>query len=323
MQETPLVSIIIPLPRFNDYIREAIPYYERLNYPEFEIIILPDTEQKEVLSDKLPIRVIPSGAVGPAEKRDLGAKQAKGSILAFTDDDAFPDPNWLMNAIPYFQDKTVAAIGGPAVTPPNEGFWQKISGNVYASVFMSGSYRKRYVRTGVCHEDFDLPSVNLITRRDVFESIGGFDSTFYPGEDTKFCLEIKKLGHKIIYNPDVLVYHHRRPLFPNHFKQIANYALHRGFFVKVYPETSRKPAYFAPSVFLVAFTGGLLLSFFSNWFALAYISGISLYFLLNILAVLNKNPLETILTAAGVFLSHLTYGAWFLKGLLFTKELKR
>ena len=316
------VSIIIPVAKINDYIKEAITYYEKLSFRNFELIILPDETEDIELSNNLNIRMISSGKVGPAEKRDLGAQYAEGEILAFTDDDAYPDSEWLTRIAEIFQNQAIAAIGGPAVTPKSDSFWQRISGHIFASYLMSGPYRKRYIRNGKVHEDYDLPSVNLIVRKSIFKEVGGFDSTFYPGEDTKLCLDIKKKGYQIIYHPDVIVYHHRRNLFPKHFQQIANYALHRGYFVKKYPETSRRIAYFMPSMFLIGLIIGGILSIFSPLIRWIYFSAIALYFLLNLIFNFKINLLEYFWTVLGTFLSHMTYGLFFIVG-LFLKELKR
>lgn len=324
IMKTPGVSIIIPLKRFTPYIREAIKYYEELDYSNFEIIILPDEKEEEVLSKKLEIRIIQTGNVGPAEKRDIGAKYAKEEILAFTDDDAYPDKNWLKNAIKTFAiDDNAAAVGGPGITPDSDSFWQRISGNVYSSFIMSGNYRKRYISSGKICEDYDLPSVNLIVKKKIFDEVGGFDSTYYPGEDTKLCLEIKKKGYKIFYNPEVIVYHHRRNLIPHHFKQIANYALHRGFFAKKYPDTSLKLQYFLPSIFLMCIIGGAFLSFLNSFFLKIYLIALGIYFLLALGSSLKLNLIESLVTMLAIFFSHLTYGLFFIKGLFFTKDLKR
>lgn len=316
------ISIIIPVSKINDYMREAISYYEKLSFQDFELIILPDESEDRELSENLNIKIIPSGKVGPAEKRDLGANYAQGELLAFTDDDAYPDSGWLTQAVKIFQNQNVAAVGGPAVTPESDSFWQRISGNIYASYLMSGFYNKRYIKKGKAHEDYDLPSVNLIVRKSIFEEVGGFDSTFYPGEDTKLCLDIKKKGYRIMYHPDVLVYHHRRNLFPKHFQQIANYALHRGYFAKKYPETSRKIAYFIPSLFIIGLIMGGILSVFSHIIQWIYFSVIGFYFLLNVILNFKINLLEYFWTVLGIFLSHMTYGLFFIKA-LFMKELKR
>jgi GT2 family glycosyltransferase len=317
------VSVIIPLPCFNDYIRESVTHYENLTTKNFEIILLPDRDENETLSGILPIRIITSGKVGPAEKRDLGAKHALGEILAFIDDDAYPRKDWLAKAVVLFKNKEVAAVGGPAITPPDEPFWRRLSGDIFESYLGSFSNRKRYIPVGNVHEEYDLPSVNLIVRKNVFNKIGGFDSTFYPGEDTKLCLEIKRLGYKILYSPEVLVYHHRRDLFPNHFRQVANYALHRGYFARKYPETSLRISYFVPSCFLLFTVAGFLTSLFSLTAALFYWPVMGLYFLLDIIFALKPDILETFWTVAGVFMTHMVYGFNFIRGLVFTSKLKR
>ena len=98
----------------------------------------------------------------------------------------------------------------PASTPPNDGFRAQASGWTYASWIVSGPARFRYV-PGRSREVDDHPSMNLMVRRSAFQAVGGFDSAFYPGEDTKLCLELVHRGGVIRYEPGALVYHHRRP----------------------------------------------------------------------------------------------------------------
>jgi len=253
--------------------------------------------------------------VSPADKRDVAAGHASGEILAFLDDDAYPRPDWLTNAVRYFEDDSVAAVGGPAVTPQHDSFLQKASGAVFASVLVSGSYVYRYLpRPGRDVEDF--PSCNFLVRSQVMKDVGGFSTAFWPGEDTKFCHDIvTKTGKRIVYAPDVLVYHHRRTLFRAHLKQVANYALHRGYFVRKYPRTSFKPAYFAPSIFTVGVLGGaLFILAFPQWGVLyavimgAYLACVALSALMNPLPMFG-------FVLVGIVLTHLSYGIFFLKGL--------
>ena len=63
---------------------------------------------------------------------------------------------------------------------------------------------------------------------------------------------------KIVYDPDAAVFHHRRELFGPHLKQIRNYAFNRGLFARRFPETSRKIAYFIPSLFVLGLVAGPL-----------------------------------------------------------------
>ena len=314
------VSIIIPVKEINDYIREAMRFYPNLDYEDYEILIFPDEESDETFPNT---RIIPSGKVGPAEKRDMSLKYATGDIFAFIDDDAYPRNDWLKNAVKYFDNPEVGAVGGPAVTAPQDGILQQASGKVYESFLCSGGYTYRYLAKAEREVD-DLPSVNLIVRRDVFEQVGGYDSNFYPGEDTKLCLDIvEKAKKKIIYSPDVYVYHHRRKMFKQHLKQATNYAKHRGYFAKKLPQTSLKLAYFIPSLFVIGLIIGPVVCAFVPILWYAYWSVLALYLLLLIISIRKPGSFAVwILTILGIFATHFGYGVCFIRGLL-SKELLR
>jgi cellulose synthase/poly-beta-1,6-N-acetylglucosamine synthase-like glycosyltransferase len=342
----PKVSIVIPATQINQYLLESIPYLDSLDYPDYEVIILPDQINLLKKNNFLKkwgkrIQLIPTSKKGPAEKRDIGIKAAKGKIIAFLDDDAFPRSDWLKKAIRHFRSKETAAIGGPALTPKGSSLWQKVSGAVFES-FLLGGVRKRYQPTGQIQEVNDWPSVNLLVRKEILKKLGGFKTNFWPGEDTKLCLEItKNLGLKIFYDPKVIVWHHRRKNLIEHLRQIGNYGLHRGYFVKKFPQTSLKLTYFAPSfLFLILIaTIGLTIAFqfkllnppnFSSpfslltWIKLLWLIGLiglDIYFLLLILAglIAARNYRQVtvgLLTIPTIFLTHCYYGLRFFQGLL-------
>lgn len=317
------VSIIIAVKTWGGNLEECVGKCLELDFSDFEILILPDEPVSEDLlqplasKSKVVINVIPTGAVKPSEKRDIALKYAKGDILAFIDDDAFPVKDWLKNAKESFQDKDVAAVGGPAITAEGDNSNQKASGLVYSSALVSGKYVYRYVPKKKLEVD-DFPTCNLLVRKSVMEELGGFKTIFWPGEDTKLCLEItKKLGKKIIYDPSVLVYHHRRPLFLPHIRQVASYALHRGYFVKIYPLTSLKAAYFVPSLFLLCLLTGGFLSLLLSSLRTVYLAAVYLYLLLIFASTLHyKNPRLIQKVFLGIISTHIAYGIYFLKGLL-------
>lgn len=251
-------SIIIPVKQLNDYIDESMSFIRQMNYRNFEVLIIVDQPEKKshfakATRDKkiAGARIIVSSDPGPAFKRDLGAKKAKGEALAFLDDDAYPTKNWLKIAAKDFRDPAIAALGGPALTPKNEPFKAKLSAVLFESLIGGGNLRFRYLPLGRKREINDWPSVNLLVRKDIFQKVGGFNCQYWPGEDTKLCLDILATGKKIIYDPDLRVFHHRRASLFAHFKQVGNYALHRGFFAKKYPKTSLKLFYFFPTLFVL------------------------------------------------------------------------
>ncbi len=314
----PFISIIIPSKNINGNLKRCIDYCLKLNYPDFEIIVAPDKDENIDLPN---VKIVATGKVKPGIKRDIASKEAKGEIFAFIDDDAYPDRDWLVNAVKNFKDAKVAAVGGPAVTSSDDTLKEKASGKVYETFIVAGPYRYRYIK---CKRDYvkDLPSCNYLIRKDVFDKLGGFNTTFWPGEDTKLSHGIiDKLKMKIIYDPEVLVYHHRRTLFLPHLKQIANYALHRGYFIKKYPKNSFNVYYFLPSILVLGLIFGFVLSLVSLKISLLFLCFLIVYLGTVFIFSLNKNIKMFLLVFSGIILSNITYGLFFLKG-LFSKRLK-
>lgn len=321
------VSVIIPVRRINAYIRESVPHLLSLRHPSLEIVILPDEiAAEDDLEAHGCIRIIPTGPIGPAEKRDRGAALAGGSILAFLDDDAYPSREWLDKALPHFANRRVAAVGGPAVTPPHDSFWQQASGWALSTRLGSGGALMRYLPIGKVRDVDDWPSVNLLVRKTDFDALGGFDCAYYPGEDTKLCLELTRtLGKRIVYEPEAVVYHHRRSLFWGHFKQVGQYAQHRGYFVRAFPATSRRLTYFLPSVLTTGLIAGLLTSVYSRPLRMAYTGavlcyGIALALTAVSVGIKTTQPRLGMAASLGVALTHFWYGLVFIRG-LFSRDL--
>lgn len=328
-------SFIIPVKEINDYIRESVPKILAIGRDDYEIIIYPD----EAMMETWPkTKQIATGRCGPAVKRTRAIKEAAGEILIFIDDDAYLTDNFLTILDEDFKDENIKAVGGSALTPPTDGFWQKVSGAVFLSS-LSGGNPERYAPIGAKRPVDDWPSVNFSIRKSVFAELNGFDSEFWPGEDTKLCLDlIKKYPNGLIYDPELIAYHHRRPGLGKHLKQIAGYGVHRGFFAKKYPATSCKLKYFIPSAFslFVVFGGAaVLIVAFSGEFSSilnkiisgVYLLGWGIYLLALIKALFDirryeKNILIALNAVYYIFLTHLVYGYNFLKGFVFIKNLR-
>jgi glycosyltransferase involved in cell wall biosynthesis len=324
---TTKVSIVIPVKAINDFLREeTIPAILNQSYQNFEIIIVPNNPSKE----KFPkTKIIPSWPkTGPADKRDIGVKKARGEILAFLDDDSYPDKNWLKNALQVFSQSLVSAVCGPTLTPPHNNLRQKASGYVWSTWLGSGGAGTYRCAVGSRREVDDYPSVNFLVRKKDFLAVGGFDSHFWPGEDTKFCLDlVYKLGKKIIYDSKVLVYHHRREVFGQHLKQISRYAIHRGHFARILPKTSFRIGYLVPTIFVAGLVLGLLLSFVHPVFKFGYLGVLGIYGVALLLTALRvylkeKNLKLAFLVIPSILATHLLYGILFVKGYL-SPKLKR
>lgn len=312
----PRVSVVVACPGRTACLDECIAGISRQGWSDLEVIVLPDDafEMPEWYPEY--VRIIPSGRVRPAEKRNLGASKATGGIIAFIDDDATPESGWLYYSVAYFDTPNVCGVGGPAVTPEGDGFMAWAGGRTYSSVFVSGAARRRYKPMRVCDED-DLPSCNLILRKDAFEKAGGFDVRYWPGEDTILCMRLtKELGMRLVYDPRVCVRHHRRPLFGPHLRQVARYAKHRGFFAAAGQSTSRKAVYFVPSVFAACVVIGLPLCFVSSVFRYFYAVCACAYLLVMFAAAFFSGGtfLMRLAVWAGIVATHFVYGINFAVG---------
>jgi cellulose synthase/poly-beta-1,6-N-acetylglucosamine synthase-like glycosyltransferase len=254
----------------------------------------------------------------------MGVDMAEGEIVAFIDGDAYPDRDWLQNSLKYFDNPQVAAVGGPGLTPDSDNTMQKASGEILSSFLGAGPLSFRH-SAKLARKCDDLPTVNLIVRRSTFKEMGGFNSAYWPGEDTKFCLDlVHGLGKDALYAPDVVVYHHRRLLFRPHLKQIAGYGLHRGYFAKKFPETSRRLLYFVPTIFVVWIPVASLIGYFDESLRLLSLFPLLAYILLIGIGAMTVGFKRRSLNLVGpVFVgavaTHVWYGAFFLRGLLSRK----
>jgi len=312
----PRVTVIIPRRTIGEYETECTKACLALDYDNFEILLLPDSDSTMEVNDaRVKLKV--TGVARPAVKRNQGLRHASGELIAFLDSDAYPRSDWLKNAVEFFQKvENVGLLGGPNLTPPTDEFLQQVAGDVLSSRLGAGALAFRYSVSEPRVVD-DLPSCNLIGRKSVLQSVGGFNVDFWPGEDTYLCSEIRnKLGLKLYYSPDIVVYHHRRPLFRPHLKQIWNYGLHRGYFARRFPTNSRSPRYLAPAILVVGLTLGTGVSMIIPSFSPIFSLLVALYVALCGLAAVRRGIRRSIYVWAGIMLTHFTYGLGFLKGIL-------
>jgi glycosyltransferase involved in cell wall biosynthesis len=311
------ISVVIPLRRLNTYVRQALAALAQQTYRDFDVYVVTD-EPETIACAGLTVHCLSSGAVPPNYKRKMAAERSDADVVALLDDDAYPVAGWLAAAIRHFADPEVVAVGGPGVTPPDDPPAQQASGAIYASPLVSAGYVYRYLPAEARDVD-DYPSCNLFVRRAPFVKHVGECLRYWPGEDTKLCMLLTKSeGKRIVYEPEAVVYHHRRALFWGHFRQVWNYAVHRGFFAKRYPDTSLRPQYFVPSTFVVV---GVLaipaLVFLPSSRAALIALGLVYGGLVSAAALRSRAAGECSrgLVALGISLTHVTYGIGFLSGL--------
>jgi glucosyl-dolichyl phosphate glucuronosyltransferase len=160
----------------------------------------------------LPCRYLFESRQGKSHALNTGIAQAKGDILAFTDDDVTFDPGWLEGIWRAFEERECVGVAGRIVP-----VWSSPRPRWYAD---SGPYA---LMTAIVRYEFGDergPAVqppwgaNMAYRRDAFVRHGGFDPRFGPmgrtlmrGEDILFARRLMAVGERLLYTPDAIVYH--------------------------------------------------------------------------------------------------------------------
>lgn len=202
----------------------------------FETIVVDDgstDHTASIVSQLFPfVRLISIPPSGLSAARNIGAENASGEILVFTDDDCEPDCEWIIRLDRAFQDSAVAAAGGPNLPPPAR--------NQQEAVIRAAPGAPSHVLLGDKRAEH-LPGCNIAVRREAFEKIGGFDAIFRTaGDDVDFCWRLRDAGFELAFVPGAFVWHWRRPSIPGYFKQQIGYGKAERVLIGKHPDRFSK-----------------------------------------------------------------------------------
>jgi glycosyltransferase involved in cell wall biosynthesis len=207
------LSVIVPVYNAARHISGLFASMAKQTIRDFELIVVDDgsTDHTAALSEGSDCRLLRLGKNrGPAYCRNIGAREASGDILVFTDSDCRPNPDWLENTRQYFfQDHIDGIMGRLELLPSNY-----IGNSISALGFPAGGAIGFEKIWKVDSEGYtkSLSTCNCAIRRGIFWKAGGFDETFpFPGgEDSLLAYKLSELQCNIKFCRNVLVYHEAR-----------------------------------------------------------------------------------------------------------------
>jgi GT2 family glycosyltransferase len=226
----PRISVVVCTYNGRRTIRDCLEGLARLEYPNFEVIVIDDgsTDGTADLVQEYDVRLIQTENRGLSNARNLGMDLARGEIIAYTDDDAYPDPHWLYYLAHTFRTTAFAGVGGPNLPPPGAGLVAEAVANSPGGpthVLLSEQ------------EAEHIPGCNMAFRADALRALGGFDPQFRTaGDDVDICWRIQRAGWKVGFHPAALVWHHRRKTVQTYWKQQTGYGKAEAMLQMKWPE---------------------------------------------------------------------------------------
>ena len=231
-----------------DYVLDCISSLHKQSFVPNEILLVLDRNSALVnfFRSVVPadIKVVVSDGYGLSHARNAGVKHAKSEIIAFIDDDAVADRDWLKNIFENYSDPAVVGVGG-IVNPfwgnlkPSTWFPEELNWIIGCS-YKGQSKRKECIRNPL--------GCNMSFRKSVFERVGYFrpdigriGKVLLDGEEPEFSMRIfnEIPGAKIYNDPSAKVFH---KVSSNRltFKYLWQRSFYQGFSKGLINDTLRK-----------------------------------------------------------------------------------
>ena len=194
------MSVVVPTRERPAQLAACLRSLDALDYPRdrYEVIVVDDADGE-----------------GPAAARNRGAEQARGDLLAFTDDDCRPESGWLRALVDRWGGDPDTAIGGRTTNGlPGcalAAATQTIVDLVYEHYNANGDGARFFA------------SNNLAVPASAYAAVGGFDERFTASEDRDFCARWLESGRLLVHASDAVVAHAPRLTFTRFWRRNFHY----------------------------------------------------------------------------------------------------
>ncbi|MBU1125905.1 MAG: glycosyltransferase, partial [Candidatus Omnitrophica bacterium] len=223
-------SIIIPVKNEESFLRQCLSSLEKLDYPRdcVEVIVV-DGESSDTSRDialSCGVRVLRNPRQTVVSGRNLGFKEARGELVAFSDADCIFDPQWMKNAVGHFSDYTVGGIGGKTFTCQESGDFEKAVDFLFqcAEMAHATAHRQQHKTT---EEVRDIPGCNAVYRREALQRVMPIEESLLTNEDVWLNFMIRHAGYRLLAVADVVLWHRRCRAPGELLRQMYRFAIGR------------------------------------------------------------------------------------------------
>jgi GT2 family glycosyltransferase len=233
----PRISVVLCSYNGERYIAETLSALQHLAYTDYETIVVDDgsTDATAEIAARYPVQLIRTENCGLSAARNTGLRSATGEIVAFIDDDAYPDSDWLKSLASAFLDGSYVGVGGPNIPPSNDSLVAQCVAHAPGGpihVLLSD------------REAEHIPGCNMAFRKAELIEIGGFDPQFRAaGDDVDVCWRVQEQGWKLGFCATATVFHHRRDTLRAYWKQQVGYGKAEAILERKWPDKYNAAGY--------------------------------------------------------------------------------
>ena len=212
------VSVVVPSYRRPDQLADCLAGLDRLERPADEVVVV-RREDDRATADAIasaPLRVVEVVVDRPGVLAALraGALRSSGDVVAFTDDDAVPRPDWLAALLRHYDDPCVGGVGGRDQSQPATTETQVPASAVGAFNAWGRHTGNHHVGTGPAAPVDVLKGVNMSFRREALAvPLGLRGSGAEVHNEIAISLWARSHGWRLVYDPAAVVDHYHGPRF--------------------------------------------------------------------------------------------------------------
>ena len=256
-------SIIVPVYNRPNEIDALLESLTKQHFSDdFEVLIIEDGSEiaaeniVKKYQSQLNVHYFFKENSGAGPSRNYGMQRATGNYFIILDSDVLLPKTYLAEVQKGLVHRFTDAFGGPDAAHESFTSLQKAINYSMTAVLTTGGIRGKKQAIGT----FQPRSFNLGISKTAFEKTQGF-STMKNGEDIDLTFRLWQNGFETQLLANAFVYHKRRSILSQFFKQTFGFGTARPLLNKKYPKTA-KITYWFPTVFIIGFDVSLLLLIF-------------------------------------------------------------
>lgn len=198
------MSVIVPVYRHRERLISCLEALARQTYPKTLVqIVIVDNDPASPLDEMPGVRLVREPRAGSYRARNTGVRASTGEVLAFTDADCVPDPDWLAKGVAHLTHTPECGLVGGKIDIAFLDPSRPTAAELYEKY--TALRQADYLRT----ERF-AATANLFTFRAVFDAVGPFPAQLRSGGDVEWGRRVFTAGYRQVFAASAVVRHPAR-----------------------------------------------------------------------------------------------------------------